>query len=112
MCPSSGEADVEDNCSSKDCRINDGNESLSRCNSIACSNEDHVVRDVEEKGGVSVLSVLSTDRAAGGERKGYYDSVQNAKAQATKPDEREIRSQLVFQNINVEDSLSLRKKNC
>jgi hypothetical protein len=92
MCPSSQEADVEVNCSSKDCRINGGNESLSRRDSIACSNEGHVIRDVEEKGGVNVLSVSSTDRVTGNERKGYYDTVQKAKAQATKPDEREVSS--------------------
>jgi len=32
MCLSSGEADVEDNFSSKDCGIDDGNESLGRFN--------------------------------------------------------------------------------
>ena len=70
MCPSSGEADVEDNCSSKDCDIDDGNESLGKFNSIARSNEDHTVRDVEGKCGVSILSVAATDRVAGNERKG------------------------------------------
>ena len=68
-CPSSGEADVEDNCSSKDCDIDDGNESLGKFNSIARSNEDHTVRDVEGKCGVSILPVAATDRVAGSERK-------------------------------------------
>ena len=47
MCLSSGKTDVEDNCISKDCDIDYGNESVSKCDSIACNNEDHVVRDVE-----------------------------------------------------------------
>jgi len=42
--PSSSEADVEDNCSSKG-----GNVSLGRCNFIACRNEDHTFRDAEAK---------------------------------------------------------------
>jgi len=46
-CPSSGEADVEDNCSSKDCGIDDENETLDTFNAIARGNEDHTVRDVE-----------------------------------------------------------------
>jgi hypothetical protein len=54
MCPSSGEADVEDNRSSKDCSIDDGNGSLSKYNSTACSNEDHIVRDVEGTCGVNI----------------------------------------------------------
>ena len=110
-CPSSGEAD-EDNCSSKDCAIDDGNESLGKFNSNARSNEDHIVRDVEGKCGISILSVAATDRVTGNEQKGYYNTIQNTKAQATKPGEREVSSQLVLQNINVEDRLSLRKKNC
>ena len=112
MCPSSGEADVEDNCSSKDCGIDDGNESLGKFNSIECNNEDRVVRDVEGKCGVSILSVAATDRVTGNEQKGYYNTIQNAKAQATNPGERQASSQLVLQNINIEGSLSLRKKNC
>jgi hypothetical protein len=106
MCQSRDRADVEDNCSSKDCSIDDGNGLLSKCNFIACSNEDHIVRDVEGKCGVSILSVAATDRVAGNERKGYYDTVGYAKAQATKPDESEVNPQLVFQNINIEDDLS------
>jgi len=77
-CPSSGEADIEDNFSSKDCGIDDRIESLGKVNSIARSNEDHVVRDVEGKCGVSTLSVAATDRVAGNERKGCYNTVQNA----------------------------------
>jgi hypothetical protein len=87
MCSSRGEADVEHNFSSKYCGIDDGNESFSKCNAIACSNEDHIVRDGEGKCGVSILTVAATDRAGGTERKGYYNTVQNAKAQATNPDE-------------------------
>jgi len=34
------------------------------------------------------LSVVATDLVASNERKGYYNTVQNAKAQATNPDER------------------------
>jgi len=55
MCASSGEADVEDNCSSKDCGIDDGNESLGRFNYIASSNEEHTVRDDEGKCRVSII---------------------------------------------------------
>jgi len=110
MCPSSGEADVEDNCSSKDCGIDDGNESLSNCNSNVCSNEDHIVRDVEGKCGVSILSVTATDQVTGNKRKGYYNTIQKAKAQATNPGEREVSSQLVLQNINIENSLSKSQK--
>jgi hypothetical protein len=69
VCPSSGKTEFEYNCSSKDCGINDGIESLSRCNSIACNNEDHKVRDVEGKCGVNVLSDATTDRVAANERK-------------------------------------------
>ena len=87
LCPSSGKAD-EDYCSSKDCCIDDGNKSLSKCNSIACSNEDHIVHDVEGKC-VFILSVVATDRVTSNERKGYYNIAENAKAQATNPDERE-----------------------
>ena len=76
MCPSSGKADVEDNCSSKNCGIDYGNESLGRFNSIACRNKDHTGRDVEGKCGVSISSVAATDRVAGHERKGYYNTVQ------------------------------------
>ena len=61
MFPSSGEVDVEDNCSSKDCSIDDGNESLGRFNYIACSNEEHTVRDIERICGVSILSVAAAD---------------------------------------------------
>jgi len=64
------------------------NESLGKYNSIACSNEDHTVRDVEGECGVSILSVAATDLVAGNERKGCYSAVQNAKAQATNPGER------------------------
>jgi len=55
MCPSSGEADVEGNCSGKDCGTDDGNESLGRFNYIACSNEEHTVGDVEGKCRVSII---------------------------------------------------------
>jgi hypothetical protein len=51
MCRSSGEVN-EDNCSSKDCIINDRNHALSKCNSITYSNEERAVRDVEENCGV------------------------------------------------------------
>jgi len=112
VCPSSGEAHAEDNCTNKECGIDDGNGSLCKCNSIACSNEDHLVRDVQGKCGVSILSVAATERVTGNERKGYYNTIQNAKTQATNPGEKEFSSQLVLQNINEEDSLSLRKKNC
>jgi hypothetical protein len=61
---------------------------LGKCNSIACSNEDHEVRDFEGICGVNVLSVAATDRDAGNERKGYYNT-QYVKAQATNPDDRE-----------------------
>jgi hypothetical protein len=61
MCPSSGEADVEDNCTSKYCFVDDGNESLGRCNSIAWSNEDRIVCDVEEKCDVSIFSVAAAE---------------------------------------------------
>ena len=61
MCPSSGEADVEGNCSGKDCGTDDGNESLGRFNYIACSNEEHTVGDVEGKCGLSILSVAAAD---------------------------------------------------
>jgi len=109
-CPSSGEADVEDNCSSKDCGIDDGNESLDKFNSIARINEDHTVRDVGVKCGVSILSVAATDRVTGNERKGYYNTVQNAEAQATNPCEKEVSSHLMLQNIKIEDSLSESQK--
>jgi hypothetical protein len=56
-----GKADAEDNCCSKDCGIDDRNESLSKCNSIACSYEDHIVHNVEGKCGVSILLVVATD---------------------------------------------------
>jgi hypothetical protein len=112
VCPSSGLTDVEDNCSSKDCDMDDGNESLGRFNSIACSSEDHTVRDVEGKCSVTIFSVAATDRVEGNERKGYCNTAQNAKAQATNPDEREVSSQLALRNINIADSMSLRKKNC
>jgi hypothetical protein len=46
MCPSSGKADVENDCSIKDRGIGDANDLLNKCNTIACSNEDHTVRDV------------------------------------------------------------------
>jgi hypothetical protein len=105
MCPSSGKADVEDNCSNKDCGVDDRNESSGKCNSIACSNEEHSACDVEGNCGVGILLVAATDRVAGNERKGYYNTVQNAKAQATIPDEREVSSQVVLRNINIEDSL-------
>jgi hypothetical protein len=72
--------------------------------------EDHIVRDVEGKCGVSILSVAATDRVAGSERKGYYDTVRYAKAQATKPDESEVSPQLVLQPINIEDDLSESQK--
>jgi hypothetical protein len=75
--PSSDKADVEDYCSSKDCDVDDGNESLGRFNSIACNDEDHIVRDVEGKCGLSILSVAATDRVAGNERKGYYNSTES-----------------------------------
>jgi hypothetical protein len=94
-CQSSERADVEDNCSSKDCSIDYGNESLSKCNFIACSSEDHIVRDVEGEY-VRILSVAATDRVAGNERKGYYNTVGYTKAQATKPDESEVSPQLVL----------------
>jgi len=74
------------------------------------SNEDHIARDVEGKCGVSILSVASTDRVAGNEWKGCYNTVQNAKAQATNPSEREASSQLILQKINIEDSLSESQK--
>jgi uncharacterized low-complexity protein len=67
LCPSSGKAD-EDYCSSKDCGIDDGNKSLSKCNSIACSNENHIVPDVEGKCGIITSSVVATDRVASNER--------------------------------------------
>ena len=44
-------------------------ESLGKVNSIARNNEDHTVRDVEGKCGVSILPVAATDRVAGSERK-------------------------------------------
>jgi hypothetical protein len=106
MQPSSGEAEFGDNCSSKDCVINDGNESLNKRDSIANSNEGYVVRDVEENCDVNVLSVSTTEHVAGNVRKGYYDTGQNAKAQAAKPDDGEVSLKLAFQNINVENSLS------
>ena len=52
------------------------------------------------------MSVAATERVAGNERKGYYNTAQNAKAQATNPHEREVSSQLVLRNVNTEDSLS------
>ena len=88
MCPFSGEADVEDNCSSKDCGIDDRNKSLGKFYSVACSNEDHTVPDVEGECSVSILSVAATDRVAGDERKGCYNTVQKAKVQATNPGEK------------------------
>jgi hypothetical protein len=110
MCPSSDRADVEENCSSEDCSIDDGNESLNKCNSIACSDEDHIVCDGEGKCGVSILSVAVTDRVLGNERKEYYDTVGCVKAQAIKPDGSEVSPQVVFQNINIEDDLSESQK--
>ena len=83
MCPSSGKADFEDNCSSKHCGID--YESLGRFNCIACSNEDHTVRDVEGKSGVSILSVAATDRVAGNERKGYLQHSIGRKGTGYKP---------------------------
>ena len=56
------------------------------------------------------MSVAATDRVTGNERKGYYNTVQNAKAQATNPDERELSSQLVLHNLNIEDTLSESQK--
>jgi hypothetical protein len=108
MCPSSDRADAEENCSSEDCSMNDGNESLNKCNSIACSDEDHIVRDSEGECGVSILSVAATDRVVGNERKGYYDTV--GCVHATKPDGSEVSPQVVFQNINIEDDLSESQK--
>jgi len=61
---------------------------LGKFNFIAWSNEDHTVRDVEGKCGVSTLSVTATDRVAGDERKGCYNTVQKVKAQATNPGEK------------------------
>ena len=90
--PSSGKADGENDCSSKDCGVKEGNVLLSKCNSIARGNEEHTVRDAEGKCGVSVLPVAATDRVAGNEWKGYYNTVQNAKAHATNPDDRKARS--------------------
>jgi len=83
---------------------------LSNCNSNACSNEDHIVRDVEGKCGVSILSVAAIDQVTGNKRKGYYNTIQKAKAQATNPGEREVSSQLVLQNINIENCLSKSQK--
>ena len=81
-CPSSGEADVVVNCSNRDCGMNDEKVSLNECNSIACSNEEHVV---EENCDVNVLSVSTKDRVAGNERKGQYETRQDAKSQGIKP---------------------------
>ena len=85
---------------------------MDKLNSIACSNEDQAVRDVEGKCDVSILSVAATDQVAGYERKGYYNTVQNPKAHATKPVEKEVSSLLMLQKINIEDSLIVTKKNC
>jgi hypothetical protein len=106
MRQSSGETEVGDNCSRKDCVTNDGNESLNKRDSIASSNEDHVVGDVEENRDVDILSVSTTDHVAVNERKRYYDILQIAKVQAAKPDDEEVSLKLAFQNIRVQDSLS------
>jgi len=103
-CPSRCMTDVEGNCSNKNCSVDEANVSLGKFNSIACSNEDHTVRDFEGKCGVSTLSDAATDRVVGNERKGCY-KVENAKAQATNPGEREVSSQLNFQKINIQHSL-------
>jgi hypothetical protein len=110
MCPSSGEADIEDNFSNENCDVDDRNESSRKCNFVACSNEDLSARDVEGNCGVGILSVAATDRVAGNERKGCCNTVQNAKVQATNPDEREVSSQVVLRSINIEDSLSESQK--
>ena len=73
---------------------------------IACSNGEHTVRDIEGICCVSILPVAAADWVAGKERKVYYNTVQDAKAQATNPGEREVSSQLVLRNINIEDRLS------
>jgi hypothetical protein len=75
MCLSGVEAGVEDNCTSEDCGIDDGNESLGRCYSFACSSEDRIVHDADGKCGVSIFLVAATDRVAGSEWKGYYNTV-------------------------------------
>jgi hypothetical protein len=56
------------------------------------------------------LPVAATDRVAGNERKEYYNIVQNAKAQATIPDERKVISKPVLQKINIDDTLSESQK--
>jgi hypothetical protein len=90
----------------KDCGVEDGEEAISKCNSIACSNVDYIVHEVEGECGVGVLLVAATDRVAGNERKGYYNSIQKVKIQDTKLDEEEVESQLVPRNVNVENRLS------
>ena len=53
---------------------------------------------------------MATDRVTSNERKVYYNTVQNAKAQATNPGEKEVSSHLMLQNIKIEDSLSESQK--
>ena len=106
-CPSSEGADVVANCRNRDCEMDDEKESSNECNSIACSNEEHVV---EENCDVKVLSVSTKDRVAGNERKGQYDTGQDAKSKTIKPDGREVNRKLMFQSIDMENSLSESQK--
>jgi hypothetical protein len=69
-CLSSDRAEVEVNCSSKDCSIDDGNEAINKSNSFACTDEDLIARVMKGKCGVNVLSVAATDRVAGNEQMG------------------------------------------
>lgn len=109
MYPSSGKAD-EDNCSSKDCSIGDRYESLGSNNSIANSSEDNAVGYSEEKGSKCALSVKATGRVAGYERKGHYGTIQTPNPESRNMDEDEISTQLLLQDINLQDSLSEAQK--
>ena len=106
-CPSSEGADAVANCGNRGCEMNDVKASLNECNSVACSNEDLVA---EENYDVKVLSVSTKDRVAGNELKGQYDTKQDAKSEAVKPDGKEVNSNLVIQSINMENSLSASQK--
>lgn len=109
MYPSSGKAD-EDNCSSKDCSIGDRYGSLGSNNSIANSSEDNAVGYSEEKGSKCALSVKATGRVAGYERKGHYGTIQTPNPESRNMDEDEISTQLLLQDINLQDSLSEAQK--
>lgn len=85
-------------------------ESLGSNNSIANSSEDNAVGYSEEKGSKCALSVKATGRVAGYERKGHYGTIQTPNPESRNMDEDEISTQLLLQDINLQDSLSEAQK--